>query len=219
MPTTVKTICTGCRRAIVPKGERCEACGPKRYGKQHEKQRGTFRERGYSTEWTNLSEAYRPEHPLCVPCLSRGIVKPAQCVDHIIPVECCPGLVLDWDNCQSSCTRCNIKKRFTDPKEQWVPNHSRTVVCGLPGTGKSTYAKSTGNPVWDTDEHPELTTIEAVQQSRNAWIAALDAASPCVVIVGSTLTAPHVALQIRGIVKHMAQQYVTRPPHPLWGQA
>ncbi len=214
------TICpaAGCR-TIVRGGGRCERHQKQqRSNKQYEKRRGSFRERGYTTSWTNLSERYRQEHPLCVPCLAQGRVKPAQCVDHIIPVGCCPQLVLDWDNCQSACTHCNTQKRFTDPKESWTPNHSRIVVCGLPGTGKTTYAKSTGHPYWDTDEHPELSTIEQVQQARNKWVSAINPMLPCVVIVGSTLTAPHVALQLRGVVKHMTERYIVRPPHALWGQ-
>ena len=216
-----KTICTGCRRALVPKGTRCEKCQAKgkRGDQAYEKRRGSFRDRGYSAAWSKLSEEYRNQNPLCVPCLARGIVQPATCVDHIIPAACCIELMLDTDNLQGACTRCNSQKRFSDPTEPWVPDHSRIVVCGLPGTGKTTFAKTLGCPIWDTDDHPELTTIEQVQKARAQWIAALNSSAPCVVIVGSTITAPHVAYQLRGIVKHLTEQHVTRPPHPLWGQA
>ncbi len=202
----------GCR-TIVRGGGRCE-----RHQKQQDNHQSSAKDRGYTASWNKLSERYRRQHPLCIPCLAREVVKPVQCVDHIIPVACCPDLVLDWDNCQSVCYGCNSRKRFTDPKESWTPNHSRIVVTGLRGTGKTTYANSLGCPVWDTDEHTELTTIEAVQRARSQWIAALNPTAPCVVIVASTLTAPQVAYQLRGRVTHMTKQYVQRAPHPLWGQ-
>lgn len=218
MPIAAKVICR-CGRAIVPKGERCAKCQAKgkRNDQAYERRRGSFRDRGYTAQWTDLSSRYRQAHPLCVPCLARGIVKPSQCTDHIIPVECCPDLILEVDNLQGACMRCNSLKRFSDPKTPWTPNPNRIVACGLPGTGKTTWAKSTGHAVWDADDYPELTTIDAVQRARNAWIAALDANAPCVVIVASTLTAPHVALQLKGTVKHFTEQHVVRQPHPIWG--
>src|SRR4051812_42129968 len=95
MPNAAKTVCTGCRRAIVPRGEKCDACKSKgRNDKAYENRRGSFRDRGYTTAWTAKSARYRTQHPLCVMCLAGGLVRPATCTDHIIPVECCPELVL-----------------------------------------------------------------------------------------------------------------------------
>lgn len=207
----IKAICPGAGcRVIVPKGTRCERHQKQQY-RVPEKQRETFRERGYTTAWTNLSKQYRKQHPLCVMCLSRGQVKPATCVDHIIPLTCCPSLLLDQDNLQSVCYRCNRYKALHDPKEAWEPNNKRIVLCGLPGTGKTTWAKSTGLPYFDADEYCGLTTIDEIQQARTKWIANRELDEPFIVIVASTITAPHVAHELRGVVKHMATQHVTRP--------
>ncbi len=206
MPNAAKRICNAPGCMTVCEDGWCEK--HKRQREDYHKQ--TFRERGYDSHWTELSASYRRENPLCVMCLSQGRVKPAQCVDHIIPVTCCPDLIHDADNLQSACTRCNTNKKFSDPKGQWTPIANRIVVCGLPGTGKTTYAKATGYPYWDTDERPELRTIDDVQRARTQWIASLSKHAACVVIVASTITAPHVAQAIQGTVKHMTTQYVTR---------
>jgi 5-methylcytosine-specific restriction enzyme A len=217
MPSAPKSICCGCRAAIVPTGERCVACKAKskRGDQAYEKRRGSFRTRGYTAEWSKLSVRYRTANPLCTMCASRGVLRPAECVDHIIPLACMPDLVCDWDNLAGSCVRCNSRKRFREPKEPWTRHPGRVVVCGLPGTGKTTYAKSTGLPFFDSDDDPSL-TYEAVQQARTRWIASIGPSEPCIVIVASTLTAPHVARQLSGTVKHLTEQYVQRPPHPHW---
>lgn len=48
-------------------------------------ERGTARERGYTTAWDNFSRRHLANHPLCVYCKTRGEVTPAQLVDHVIP--------------------------------------------------------------------------------------------------------------------------------------
>jgi 5-methylcytosine-specific restriction enzyme A len=215
MPSSPKTICPcGCR-TIVEQGTRCERS--RKQPRQWEKNRESAHDRGYTAQWTKLSRQYRRMNPLCVICLTREILKACECTDHIIPVRCCRELSLDWGNLQAACSHCNTLKKRTDPTESWTPQHNRIVVCGLRGTGKTTFAKRTGYPYWDTDEHEELTTIEAVQQERTKWINSLRSTEPCVVIVASTITAPQIASQIRGVVRHMTTRYVTREPHRYFG--
>jgi 5-methylcytosine-specific restriction protein A len=85
--------------------------------KAYDKQRGSFRERGYSTAWTKASEAWRLLHPWCEYCKERGIRnKLAECVDHIKPVKWFPHLMFDPDNLKSSCNSCNARKAIEDAK-------------------------------------------------------------------------------------------------------
>ena len=69
--------------------------------------RGTRQEQGYTNEWLAAAKAFRHEHPLCAMCYKRGILKPAQCVDHIIPHRGDPVLFWDQRNWQSLCNPCH----------------------------------------------------------------------------------------------------------------
>lgn len=60
--------------------------------------------------WRAASKQYRAEHPLCAECERHGVVKPAECVDHIEPHK--GNLELFWsvDNWQSLCNACHSSK-------------------------------------------------------------------------------------------------------------
>ena len=75
-----------------------------------QEQRGTFRERGYTTAWTKLSVAFRKANPLCAECERQGRITAATCVDHIVPHRGDAQLVFDRDNLQSLCARCHGRK-------------------------------------------------------------------------------------------------------------
>ncbi|NMC20276.1 MAG: HNH endonuclease, partial [Thermogutta sp.] len=45
--------------------------------------------------------------PLCEECLKQGIVKEADLVHHIIPVDKDPSLILVMDNLMSVCNHCH----------------------------------------------------------------------------------------------------------------
>lgn len=216
MPIAAKKICSAPGCLVITSEARCAR--HKQQPRELEKYRESAHQRGYTFRWTKLSQLYRRMNPLCVMCMNQGQrIVAATCVDHIIPARCCTELTMCWDNLQSSCGRCNTRKKLSDPKELWTPNYTRIVVCGLRGTGKTTFAKSTGYAMWDTDEHPELTTYEQVQRARDEWINRLSSAQPCAVIVGSTITAPQIAAKLRGVVKHMTRKFVNREPHPIFG--
>lgn len=59
----------------------------KKVAKVYDEQRGTKSERGYTSKWSRYSKAYRKANPLCVLCEKEGIMKLAQCVDHIVPID------------------------------------------------------------------------------------------------------------------------------------
>lgn len=53
---------------------------------RYDKERGTAHSRGYDGRWSKYSKQFRINNPLCVMCLEKGKLTPAQCVDHIVPV-------------------------------------------------------------------------------------------------------------------------------------
>ena len=67
----------------------------------------------HSSRWTRLSKAFRERHPLCAECEKKGIVKEAECVDHIIPWPVCKDF-FDPGNLQSLCAECNMLKGIRD---------------------------------------------------------------------------------------------------------
>jgi 5-methylcytosine-specific restriction enzyme A len=87
-----------------------------------DKERGSFRERGYNSRWDRRSRAFRRLYPLCgmrpnhqrpvmSQCYDEGRTTPAMQVDHVIPHRNDPGLM--WDelgNWQSLCRACHTRK-------------------------------------------------------------------------------------------------------------
>jgi len=57
-----------------------------------------------TAKWRKCRDAFIAEHPLCCDCEERGLIVPADLVDHIIPYKERPDLGLDWDNLRSLCT-------------------------------------------------------------------------------------------------------------------
>jgi 5-methylcytosine-specific restriction endonuclease McrA len=75
---------------------------------------GRFRcsptDRGYGPKWDRLSIAFRKRHPFCQWCEQQGRDTLADLVDHMIPVQDRPDLVLEWKNLWSLCTFHHGKK-------------------------------------------------------------------------------------------------------------
>lgn len=74
-----------------------------------DRERDTAAERGYDASWKRLRDQYIAEYPLCAECERHGRVTPAQCVDHIRPINR-GGERLDPDNLQSLCHTCHSRK-------------------------------------------------------------------------------------------------------------
>jgi hypothetical protein len=81
------------------------------------------------------------------------------------------------------------------------------LCCGLPGTGKTTWAKGAGVPYFDADELG-LASIDEIIEARDQWMN--EQRGACVVIVASIITASQLAARMRGVVKHMTEQFVER---------
>ena len=69
----------------------------------------------HTARWTRLSKAFRASHPLCSACASKGIIKPAQVADHIVPWPVCgvEGFFSE-SNLQALCEECNHVKGQAD---------------------------------------------------------------------------------------------------------
>jgi 5-methylcytosine-specific restriction protein A len=70
--------------------------------------------RGYGRTWRRARLAWLAEHPLCVHCQVKGVLRAADVVDHVIPHKGDPVLFWDCDNnWMSLCTRCHNHKTAT----------------------------------------------------------------------------------------------------------
>jgi 5-methylcytosine-specific restriction protein A len=106
----------GCRSLATSRG-RCA-----RHARQADRERGTFRERGYSSAWDHQAAAFKRLYPLCgmrphgqtpvmSTCYAEGKRTPAYQVDHVIPHR--GDRHLFWDaehNWQSLCRSCGAAK-------------------------------------------------------------------------------------------------------------
>ncbi|MCK9569817.1 HNH endonuclease [Candidatus Pacearchaeota archaeon] len=77
---------------------------------QYEQSRAKTTARGYDGLWQRKSKAYLRRHPLCAECERQGIVRPATCVDHIVPHRGNEALRVSESNWQGLCEPCHGQK-------------------------------------------------------------------------------------------------------------
>ncbi len=53
--------------------------------RQHDRQRGSARERGYNVRWEKARLTFLARAPLCIGCEAVGRIEPARIVDHVVP--------------------------------------------------------------------------------------------------------------------------------------
>lgn len=142
-------VCARCRR-IIPAGKRCQ-CGEAKRKAKIDTQRGNAAERGYDADWRAVRRQYLNAHPTCsAPDCTAAAVE----VDHIESVHDRPDLRLSWSNLRSFCKRHHSQRTardqsFMSPEaiaRTWPSGLRRsaiplTIVCGAPGSGKSTWAR------------------------------------------------------------------------------
>lgn len=66
-----------------------------------------------SSAWRALRAKFIAANPLCVECKKRGVITPAQVVDHIVPINL-GGAPLSEENLQPLCHKCHNAKSATD---------------------------------------------------------------------------------------------------------
>ena len=70
-----------------------------------------------SKRWRSLRNYFIQQHPICAQCERDGLIKGAQCVDHIIPITM-GGSPVDTKNFQSLCNSCHAKKSGREAAEK-----------------------------------------------------------------------------------------------------
>lgn len=91
-----------------------------------------------SALWQNIRQQVLQEEPWCRQCAEDNIPTLAQMVDHIVRIQA-GGNRTDRENLQPLCNSCHAKKRWKEARgREAMPVH---IVCGPPGSGKSTWVK------------------------------------------------------------------------------
>lgn len=97
-----KVICSTCRKI---KRDDCDRCKKKPYENIDQSNYSFYN----SYRWRKKSKSFRLLHPLCEDCLSKGITKSSQMVDHIIPISK-GGDKMDDSNLRALCNSCHAIK-------------------------------------------------------------------------------------------------------------
>lgn len=66
-----------------------------------------------SRKWRVLRALKLQKDPLCEECMRKGMLVPAQMVDHVVPINK-GGAPLDLNNLQSLCNHCHAVKTARD---------------------------------------------------------------------------------------------------------
>lgn len=69
-----------------------------------------------SPPWRKLRKEKINKNPLCEHCIKENKITPAEEVDHILTIINRPDLALHYNNLQSLCKKCHIKKTTEDNK-------------------------------------------------------------------------------------------------------
>ena len=99
---------------LVKAGERYCAKHKRQERKRYDKERGNFRERGYSSQWDKVRKFQLQQEPLC------ECGEAATLVHHKLPVSERPDLLLAMDNLASMCRNCH---EAVHKHERWGGRH------------------------------------------------------------------------------------------------
>ena len=142
MPTQPPRPCARPGCTILTTTGYCEAHAKARRAERNN-WRGTPASRGYDKAWTATRLRYISRHPLCEDCAGRGITRAATLVHHLRPISEAPEQRLDENNLRALCNDCHEgrhgRRRSQVTTERAAPITPVTIVCGPPGSGKSTW--------------------------------------------------------------------------------
>ncbi len=134
----------------------------------YDARRGSSAARGYGHRWRVARAGHLQAHPLCVHCLAADPPRTAAAtvVDHITPHKGDMELFWDTANWQGLCKPCHDRKTVLEDgglrpgvvnwHPEWLQPSAAdlTIVCGLPGSGKTTWVARqavSGDVVIDMD--------------------------------------------------------------------
>ncbi len=124
------------------KTDRCPKCTKSRAKSYDRFDRNKESTKFYSSsQWKKVRALVLAAEPLCRMCK-----RPAQMVDHIVPILK-DGCKLCRDNLQPLCRSCHGYKTKTENyihRPRWMPAPlvPVTMVCGAPGSGKTSYCEN-----------------------------------------------------------------------------
>lgn len=144
MPSLPPRFCEHCR--TIHTGY----CPKKSQRREQQQQRGSAAERGYDYRWQKASKEFLQVNPLCRECSWYGVVEPAAVVDHSRPHKGDSDWFWRSEWWQGLCKRCHDRKSAREARAM-----AKWVICGPPGSGKTTWARSRAKPgdlVFDADD-------------------------------------------------------------------
>lgn len=194
----------------------------------------TTTERGYGWRWQKFRKAWLAKHPLCGDrlngssnehslCVATGRTVAANIVDHIVPFRGDEGLQFDEGNLQSLCKPCHDRKTAMEDGGFIAEGHTRYVVTGKPGCGKTTWVRQRAKPgdiVFDLDEiagivtgypcwprpDPAANALLSMRRGLVDWLSQTGSFNASVyVIVTSVEDAEYVAKRIKAKLMNVQQ--------------
>ena len=126
-------------------GAYCDECKPERNREAAARRgsRSAEAQKLYDYRWAKIAKAYIWDNPFCAQC---GWIERLEC-DHIVPHGGDRDLFKDPDNLQTLCSTCHRRKTATE--DGGFGNVVKTkvyLVCGPPGSGKTTYVSEHSIP-------------------------------------------------------------------------
>ena len=103
--------------------------------REHDRSRGSSRDRGYDAHWDKARAAYLRKHPLCVMCGRAGRFVPAAVIDHVMPHRGDRQMFWNEANWQPLCTSHHSSGKQRIERGLW--REDVRTLFPLPSAGSS----------------------------------------------------------------------------------